>query len=234
MNTRAARGLYALKLGLLLLAITACYYVPCINEFITTGTAFLHQKDFSGLKQFILSYGVWAPVTSIALMTLQSLVPLVPGLIITIANAWIFGWQYGSLYSWIGALIGAFLDFGLARWYGRPLVECTVSRRHLDMVDQFFKKYGILAVFITRLIPIIPFKVVSYGVGLTAISWCQYLIATGIGQTPAIVLYSVLSQDLARNYRLAAVVTVLLLAVGWGAYYGRERLAQIFFYNDKN
>lgn len=233
MNTRAARGLYVLKLGLLLLAIAACYYVPCMNEFISTGTAFLHQKDFNGLKQFILSYGVWAPVTSIALMTLQSLIPLVPGLIITIANAWIFGWQYGSLYSWVGALSGALLDFGLARWYGRPLVECAASRRHLDLVDRFFKKHGVLAVFITRLMPVIPFKVVSYGAGLTAISLCQYAIATGIGQTPAIVLYSILGQDLAHNYRLAAGVTFLLLAVGLGVYYSRERLAQILFCNDK-
>jgi uncharacterized membrane protein YdjX (TVP38/TMEM64 family) len=170
-----------------------------VQEFVATGIGYLHHRDFEGLRAFILSYGLWAPLTSIALMTVQSMVPLVPGLAITITNAWIFGWEHGALYSWIGAMAGATLDFGIARWYGRPFVERFVRAKYLDLTDQFFKRHGVLAVFVTRLTPVVPFKVISYGAGLTAITFRQYALATGVGQTPAIVLYSFLGQHLTAH-----------------------------------
>jgi len=224
-----ARSLYICKGLVLAGAVAAYFFLPGVREFAATGLGYLHARDFERLRLFILSYGVWAPATSIALMTLQSMVPLVPGLAITLTNAWIFGWEYGALYSWTGALAGAVLDFGIARWYGRPVVERFVNPRHLTMTDQFFKRHGVLAVFVTRLTPVVPFKVISYGAGLTAISFRQYALATALGQTPAIVLYSFLGQHLSRGIRAAALVTTLLILVSVLAYYYRNEIERRFF-----
>jgi len=225
----ATNRAYIVKLGVLALALAAYFYLPGIQEFITSGLSYLRLRNFEGLRQFILSYGVWAPMTSILLMAVQSMVPLVPGIAITITNAWIFGWELGALYSWIGALLGATLDFAIARWYGRPVVERFISGEMLDKTDGFFKRNGVLAVFITRLTPIVPFKVVSYGAGLTKMSPLRFIIATGIGQTPAIVLYSFLGQNLTRSLRATIAVTSLLMALGFTAYYFRDTLEKYFF-----
>ena len=208
------RSFTILKLIILLLLPAVYYLFPGMQEFISTGMNYLSTRNFDGLREFILSYGVWAPLTSIVLMTVQSTLPVVPGIIVTVANAWIFGWHYGAVYSWTGALLGAFLDFGIARWYGRPLVERFISSRYLAWIDRFFHQHGILAVFITRLTPVIPFKVVSYGAGLTAISAPEYILATGIGQTPAIVLYSILGYNLAKSFKAAIAITGLLIVSG--------------------
>lgn len=210
-------------------AVAAYFLVPGVQGFVATGIGYLHHRDFDGLRVFILSYGIWAPVTSIALMTVQSMVPLVPGLAITFTNAWIFGWEYGALYSWIGALAGAAVDFGIARWYGRPVVEKFVRPKYLDLTDQFFKRHGVLAVFLTRLTPVIPFKVISYGAGLTAISFRQYSLATGIGQTPAIVLYSFLGQHLSRGLRWAVLITAVLVVASFIVYYYRNEIERRLF-----
>ncbi len=223
------RGIYVLK-GLVLAGAAAAYFfVPGVQEFVATGIGYLHHRDFEGLRAFILSYGLWAPLTSIALMTVQSMVPLVPGLAITITNAWIFGWEHGALYSWIGAMAGATLDFGIARWYGRPFVERFVRAKYLDLTDQFFKRHGVLAVFVTRLTPVVPFKVISYGAGLTAITFRQYALATGVGQTPAIVLYSFLGQHLTRGIRWAILITTVLILASVLVYYYRNEIEQRFF-----
>lgn len=225
------KATYLWRLTILGLVFAAYQYLPCVNEFVDRGITFLKCRDFAGLRAFILSYGVWAPIISISLMTLQSMVPLVPGLAITITNAWIFGWQWGAVYSWLGALLGATLDFGLARWYGRPLVERIIRTQQLDVFDNFFQKHGIIAVFITRLTPIVPFKVVSYGAGLTTISLCQFIFATGIGQSPAIILYSILGQNLVKNLFATAVITVLLVLAGLTAYRYRDTLQHFFSCN---
>jgi uncharacterized membrane protein YdjX (TVP38/TMEM64 family) len=216
------------KISVLGLVVAAYFCLPGVQQFATEGITYLRYRNFEGLRQFILSYGLWAPLTSIALMTLQSMVPLVPGLIITITNAWIFGWKFGTLYSWAGALLGAGLDFGIARWYGRPVVERFISVKYLIFTDTFFKRHGVLAVFITRLIPIVPFKVISYGAGLTKISLLQFTVATAIGQTPAIVLYSILGQNLTHDFKMVAVITSLLIIAGLVVYYYRDTFERYF------
>jgi uncharacterized membrane protein YdjX (TVP38/TMEM64 family) len=228
---QSTNKVYILKIGVLGLVIAAYYYIPGIQDFITTGLHYLQYRNFEGLRQFILSYGLWAPVTSIALMTLQSLVPFVPGLAITITNSWIFGWQYGAVYSWIGALLGAILDFGMARWYGRPIFERLAGTVYLNRVDNFLKRHGVLAVFITRLIPLVPFKIVSYGAGLTAISLGHFSIATGIGQSPAIIIYSILGQDLIHSLHATIAITSLLIISGVLVYYYRDVIERCLFSN---
>ena len=233
LKTTAGKIFY-LKLCVVVLAIAAYFYVPGVHEFIETGFTYLKHRDFRGLREFILSYGLWAPVMSIALRAFQSIVPLVPGLAITITNAWIFGWQYGAFYTWIGSLLGATLDFGIARWYGRPVVEGFINVKYLDLADHFFKKNGILAVFVTRLILIIPFKVISYGAGFTAIPLSQFAIATAIGQTPAIILYSFLGQNIVHSLKTAIVSTSVLMLMGFIFYYYRGYIQRFLSSLKKN
>lgn len=223
--------IYICRIGVLILALIAYYYVPGLQIFLDRGLTYLQYRDFEGLRQFILSYGFWAPIASIALMVIQSLVPLVPGLIITITNAWIFGWQYGAFYSWVGALLGAILDFCVARWYGRLAIEKIIGIKYLDGTDEFFKKHGLLAVFMTRLTPIIPFKVVSYGAGLTSMPFWRFVSATAIGQTPATILYSILGQNITRNIHITITITSLLIVIALIAYFYREKIKQRFFSN---
>ncbi|AIF51955.1 TVP38/TMEM64 family protein [Pelosinus sp. UFO1] len=225
MGTRAI--LY--RVGVLVVAAIAYFYIPGIREFFENGVTYLKRRNLDGLRQFILDYGVWAPICSIMLMTLQSLVPFVPGLVITIANAWIFGWAFGAIYSWVGALLGASLDFAIARWYGRPVVEKFITGKYLKMIDLYLRKHGIWVVFITRLTPIIPFKVVSYGVGLTTLSFCRFVIATAIGQAPAIILYSVIGQNLTRNISITILITSLLVVIGAILFHYREEIEKIIF-----
>lgn len=234
MTSPESKWITMIKISVLGLAIAAYYFFSGVRQFAAEGIFYLRGHNFEGLRQFILSYGILAPVTSITLMTLQSLVPLVPGIIITITNAWIFGWQYGALYSWTGALLGAILDFWIARWYGRPVIERFVSTKYLNVTDAFFKRHGIIAVFITRLVPLVPFKAISYGAGLTRISLCKFVTATAVGQTPAIVLYSILGQNLSHNIKAAAAITSLLVVAGLIVYYYRSAIERYFtFPKDK-
>lgn len=221
--------IYIYKISLLVFAFIAYHYIPGLQEFLDMGLTYLRYRDFQGLRQFILSYGFWAPLVSIGLMTIQSLLPFVPGLIITITNAWIFGWQYGAFYSWVGALLGAMLDFGIARWYGRFAVEKMVNQKYLAITDEFLKKYGVLAIFLTRLTPIIPFKVVSYGAGLTSLSFWRFMGATAIGQGPAIILYSVLGHNITHHVRITIFITSLLFAIVLILYCYREKIKEKFF-----
>lgn len=219
---------YIYRIGVLIVAVIAYFYLPGLREFLHTGLGYLRSHDFEGLRYFILTYGLWAPMISIALMIMQSLIPVVPGIAITITNAWIFGWQQGAFYSWIGALLGAMLDFAIARWYGRLAVERFVNSKYLDVTDNFLKKYGVLAIIVTRLTPVVPFKVVSYGAGLTTMNLWNFIIATAIGQTPAIVIYSLLGHTITHSIRITFAIVSFVIVIGAVIYYYREAIRNYF------
>ena len=54
-------------------------------------------------------------------MVLHSFVPF-PAEVVAMANGMLYGPLWGTLITWVGAMLGAYLAFGLARWLGRPFV----------------------------------------------------------------------------------------------------------------
>ena len=98
----------------------------------------------------------------------------------------------------------------------------------LNRTDSFFYKNGVFAVFISRLTPFFPFKVISYGAGLTTMKLSRFLFATGIGQTPAIVLYSYAGRNLTRNVSFIVLITMVCVALGIVIYYYRVKIEQYF------
>ena len=89
----------------------------------------------------------------------------------------------------------------------------------LRATDRFFERYGSRSILLARLIPIVSFDIVSFAAGLTPVSFWQFMIATGIGQLPATIVYSILGDSLGQAatilWGIAGVA--LLLLVAWMA-----------------
>src|SRR3712207_9588096 len=61
------------------------------REEVNRALGLLGRGDIAGLRDYILSFGLWAPVASCFLMVLQALVAPVPSFLITFANGLAFG-----------------------------------------------------------------------------------------------------------------------------------------------
>jgi len=171
-------------------AVAVLFILPATREGIFRSVAILASLDIEALKAYILSFGPWAAVVSFALMVLQSLAAPLPAFLITFANAVLFGWVRGGILSWASAMAGASLCFGIARLYGREVVVKFTGTKAIQATDQFFEKYGTNSVLIARLLPFMPFDIVSYAAGLTPMKFWPFFLATGIGQLPATIVYS--------------------------------------------
>jgi uncharacterized membrane protein YdjX (TVP38/TMEM64 family) len=196
----------------------AIFLVPAARSFLGKAFSVLASLDIEALKEYIRSFGPQAVAVSFALMVLQSLAAPLPAFLITFANAALFGWIWGGLLSWTSSMAGAALCFGIARLYGRAVVEKFTGAAAIRATDRFFEKYGTNSVLIARLLPFMPFDIVSYAAGLTPMRFWPFFLATGIGQLPATVVYSwsgaMLSGGLkAFLYGLIALFT--LAALSW-------------------
>jgi len=81
----------------------------------------------------------------------------------------------------IGSVLGAFVGYGLGMYFGRPLAE-RLFKKHLPKVELWFEKYGAWAVFIAAFSPI-PFKVFTWGAGITRLKKRHFTLASVVGRT---------------------------------------------------
>lgn len=111
------------KIALLVIPVLLYYLVPAFQEIIQNAVKVLSRVDVDAAREYILSFGIWAPVVSFFLMVFQSLAAPLPAFVITFANAGLFGWAKGAALSWSSAMVGAILCFAIARLYGRAVLR---------------------------------------------------------------------------------------------------------------
>lgn len=190
MMTYPASGVVVAKKLIVLAVAAGIIALPPVWGAFKDGALLLGSLDVDKVIEYIRSFGIWAPVISFWLMIFQAIVAPLPAFLITFANAAVFGWVFGAALSWTSAMAGALLSFYIAKFFGRDVVEKLTSKAGLESIDGFFDKHGKYAILIARLLPFISFDLVSYAAGLTSMRLGPFLLATGIGQLPATLVYS--------------------------------------------
>ncbi|EOU1122806.1 TVP38/TMEM64 family protein [Clostridium perfringens] len=207
---------------ILIVAFLVYFFVPTANSKINQMIFYLSSMNLDMIKEYILSFGIWSPITSFLLMVLQSVIAPIPAFLITLSNAAIFGWVKGAILSWSSAMAGAALCFYIARGLGRDAVEKLTSKFALKDIDGFFEKYGKHTILIARLLPFISFDLVSYAAGLTSMNFWSFFIATGIGQLPATIVYSYVGGMLTGGAQLLMSGLLILFALSIAIYVGKK------------
>ncbi|MCI9471081.1 MAG: TVP38/TMEM64 family protein [Lachnospiraceae bacterium] len=196
------------------LAALLCYGLfPSVRRVVEHVFQILASGDLTKLEAFVDSYGVYAALVSFGLMILQSVAAPLPAFLITFANANLFGWWKGALLSWSSAMAGAAICFYIARILGREAAIKLTSKTGLEQIDVFFEKYGKNTILICRLLPFVSFDLVSYAAGLTSMSFGAFMLATGIGQLPATLIYSYVGGMLTGGAKIMVTGLLILFAL---------------------
>lgn len=166
---------------------------------IAAGVIWLVAGEFEFSKDAvearIEAWGAAGVAVSIALMIVHSFIPF-PAEIVAMANGMAYGPLWGTVVTWVGAMLGAYLAFGLVRLLGRPFVLAMVPRRYHVRIDGWTLRHGGMTLMLSRLIPLISFNLINYAAGLTAISWWTFTWATGIGILPITILMVVMGDNI--------------------------------------
>jgi len=198
---------------IVLLFIVGLFFVPSVQDQFLELVSLFKSLDIQIIKEYILSFGILAPIISFLLMIFQALAAPLPAFLITFANAALFGWVFGAMLSWFSALVGAILCFYIAKFLGRDIVEKLTSKTALESVDGFFEKHGKYAILIARLLPFISFDIISYAAGLTKMKIKDFVFATALGQLPATLIYSYAGEMLTGGTKMFVFALLILFAL---------------------
>ncbi|MCW8824788.1 MAG: TVP38/TMEM64 family protein, partial [Gammaproteobacteria bacterium] len=156
------------------------------------GTAIFYRDQFDAqlLEEWIAGAGVAGPLLFMLVYALGS-VFFLPGSVLTLAGGALFGPFWGTFYNLTAATIGATISFLIARHLTSDWVENRVGGR-LKQLKEGVEAEGWQFVAFVRLVPLFPFNLLNYALGLTRIKLSHYIIATYIFMLPGCFAYTYL------------------------------------------
>jgi len=175
MKTRAS----ALILIVLLMALLALLVIS--NE-----PYLVLFRDALRLRQWVHTWGAWAPLAIVVLQAAQVLLAPVPGQVLGLASGYLFGVAWGTFYSVLGTALGSLIALALARIYGRPLVERLVPVETLARLDAGARQRGLFFFVLVFLLPFLPDDLACFVAGLTPIPIPALMLAVLAGRPPGI------------------------------------------------
>ena len=165
------------------------------------------------IKETILGYGMWAPFVYMGLYVVASVL-FIPGSPLTLAGGAIFGPLYGTIYTIIGATMGAFLAFCLSRYFKQRFVRYGEGQlaKKLEAYDEKIGAHGFLTVLFLRFVPLFPFNGLNYGLGFTKVTVKDYFFGTLFGIIPGTFAYVYFGDSLA-SFNITKIAGAIVLVV---------------------
>lgn len=161
---------------------------------IVLAFVYREQLDLDTLEGWVARAGFAGPLLFMLLYAIATVLFL-PGSVLTLAAGALFGPVWGVLYTLSGATLGAALAFLLARHLASDWLQSRIEERAGGRAHRLMKGVdaeGWRFVALTRLVPLFPFNLLNYALGLTRIPFGHYVLATYIFMLPGAIAYTYL------------------------------------------
>ncbi len=148
-----------------------------------------HRGQFSAgaLESWVAAAGVYAPLAYMLATAVGGLL-LVPATFFVLAGGVLFGPALGTLYALLGATLGAGLAFLTARYIAADWIARKSHGRFKQLMDGV-EAEGWRFVAFVRLVPVLPFILLSYALGLTRIGFYPYIVTTVVCSFPGVAAF---------------------------------------------
>ena len=185
---------------------------------IVTAILLRDRISVESLATMVSALGWYAPLVFMACYAVAT-VFFVPGILFTLAGGVLFGPVYGTLYNLGGATLGATLAFLVARYIAYDWVAQRTGNRLRQLVEGV-EEEGWRFVAFVRLVPLFPFNLLNYALGLTRLRLSHYIITSFVFMAPAGAAYTYLGyagrevasggEDFIRKALLAVAVVATI------------------------
>ncbi len=169
---------------LVLRVILAAIIVGALAWLLTLFTT----PDVHRIDDWISNFGSYAPAAYIVAYIIGAIL-FFPGSLLGLAGGALFGPIWGALLNLCGATLGATVSFTLSRYFFRDWIQRRRSRVLVKFLDGVNSE-GWRFVALVRLVPIVPFNLANYALGVTRIRLIEYVLTSFICMAPGAVAYS--------------------------------------------
>jgi uncharacterized membrane protein YdjX (TVP38/TMEM64 family) len=163
--------------------------------------------------------GVLAASLGVGLLVADVLLP-VPSSLVMVAHGALFGVAVGTLLSLVGSVGAALFGFAVGRRGGR-LMERLVTPAERDRADRLLKRWGVLAIIVTRPVPLLAETVAIMAGASSSLGWGRVALASLAGSLPPALLYAITGASVANLQSTTLVFVLVILIAGAFWVFGR-------------
>ncbi len=153
------------------------------------------QGDLEMLRDELDSLGGYAALVLLAIALMHVVAPF-PAEFPTAAAGFVLGFGLGFPLMVAAWTLSSLAAYGLARVLGPPVVERLAGRERLEAAGRLVERGGWKMLLLSRLVPLIPYNVVSFAAGATRAPVLRFTWTTALGIAPITALTALLGERL--------------------------------------
>ena len=181
--------------------------------------------DLTGMRDELDALGAAAALVLVGIALVHVVVPF-PAEIPTAAAGFVLGFGVAFPLMVAAWTISCLAAYGLARVVGPPVLDRLAGKERMERTDELIARGGWRILLIGRLIPIVPYNLVSFAAGATRVPLGRFTWTTAVGVMPLTALTALLGQRLQspsfEDPVIWAVLGAVLLLVALARPVGRR------------
>lgn len=177
--------------------------------------------DTAEVRNELDNLGVAGPLLILALALIHAFV-FYPAEIVDAAAGFVYGFFPALALVMSGWLLSGLLCFSIGRSVARPLLDRWLGSERFERTEAMIERGGVTLLIAVRLIPIVPFSLVSYAAGAARVPAWRFVWTTAVAYLPITALsvyFGTKLEGLSLTDPLvwasAAALLALLLAGHW-------------------
>lgn len=187
---------------ILIAALVASYVAfPGFKGAVNDVWQVLASGNKARISAWVGTFGFWGPMLLVVAMVAQMFLVVVNVVLLMLVAILVYGPMWGSVLAVGAVLVASTVGYFLGRSVGQAGVSKLIGHKAEQKVTHFIQAYGIWAVIIARISPVLSNDAVSFVAGLTGMNYWRFIAATTAGIVPLTILLAWLGEN---NQRLTA------------------------------
>ena len=172
-----------LELGLALVGLALLAALVFLVDPLHNAASAALQGDSKGVRHEVHHLGAWGPLLILALELLHAFV-FYPAEIVDAAAGFAYGFLPALLLVQAGWLASGLLCWAIGRKAARPLLYRLLGAERFERAERMVERGGVTLLLAVRLVPILPFSLVSYAAGAAHVPVWRFAWTTVVGYLP--------------------------------------------------
>lgn len=158
--------------------------VPALREAFSSAL----KGDHEAVRTEIDNLGAWGPALIVALTLIHAVV-FYPAEIVDAAAGYAYGFAPALALTMAGWVLSGLLCFAVGHSVARPLLDRWLGEERFERIEAAIERGGAGLLIAMRMIPILPFSIVSYAAGAARVPTWRFVWTTAVGYLPITAMF---------------------------------------------
>lgn len=182
--------------GILIASIIISYFaIPDVQQFLKEAYEILASDDEDRITEWVGELSFWGPLIIVLAMTLQLFLIVIPSFLLMVVAVLAYGPFWGAIISIVAIFTASTVGYTIGRFLGDMIVDSLIGEKKKEKLAFYVEKYGVWAVIITRLAPMLSNDAISFVGGILRMGYWRFIGATLAGIIPLAVLVGWFGKD---------------------------------------